>query len=81
MKNKKVEIIIGVILLFIALVFVCRSFNPNIEPKYMMIIWGIAILVGILFALRELNTWYWKINKAIELLEKIEKNTRKNNNG
>jgi hypothetical protein len=29
---------------------------------------------------RELITWYWKINRAIELLEKIEENTRKDKN-
>lgn len=27
--------------------------------------------------IRELITWYWKINRIIELLEKIEENTRK----
>ncbi len=29
------------------------------------------------FVIRELVAWYWKINRAIELLEKIEINTRK----
>ena len=39
----------------------------------------ISIFFGIFifFILREVITWYWKINKAIDLLEKIEKNTRK----
>jgi hypothetical protein len=26
--------------------------------------------------IREVVTWYWKINKIVDLLEKIEKNTR-----
>jgi small-conductance mechanosensitive channel len=34
------------------------------------------IFVGFVL-IRELITWYWKINRAIELLEKIEENTRK----
>jgi len=34
----------------------------------------IAIVVFIL--LREVFTWYWKLNKISNLLEKIESNTR-----
>lgn len=34
------------------------------------------VLVGFIL-IRELITWYWKINRIIELLEKIEENTRK----
>lgn len=34
------------------------------------------ILAGFVL-IRELITWYWKINRIIELLEKIEENTRK----
>lgn len=36
------------------------------------------ILLGLLalFILREVLAWYWKINKVIQLLEKIEENTR-----
>ncbi len=29
------------------------------------------------FLIREGATWYWKINKAIRILERIERNTRK----
>lgn len=50
-------------------------------PDYVM--WVIIIIFGIIilyFILRELRTWYWKINRQIELLEKIEKNTRPKNN-
>ena len=37
------------------------------------------VIVGILFtlAIREIVTWYWKINRMVNLLEKIENNTRK----
>ncbi|MBU2103963.1 hypothetical protein KJ848_03015 [Patescibacteria group bacterium] len=36
------------------------------------------ILLGLLalFILREVLAWYWKINRVIQLLEKIEENTR-----
>ncbi|MBP7741105.1 MAG: hypothetical protein KA104_00240 [Candidatus Pacebacteria bacterium] len=38
------------------------------------------LLVGIIlfFLLREVFTWYWKINRIVVLLEKIEQNTRPN---
>ena len=33
--------------------------------------------IGLFFLLvREIITWYWKINKIVSLLEQIEKNTR-----
>jgi hypothetical protein len=37
----------------------------------------IPFVVVIFFALREVMTWYWKLNKISNLLEKIEENTRK----
>ncbi|OHA87735.1 MAG: hypothetical protein A3A96_02105 [Candidatus Zambryskibacteria bacterium RIFCSPLOWO2_01_FULL_39_39] len=39
----------------------------------------IFLLVAIIFfiVVREILTWYWKINKAIRILERIERNTRK----
>ena len=40
--------------------------------------WAWLILAIIFFiAIREVCTWYWKINEGIELLRKIEENTRK----
>jgi hypothetical protein len=41
---------------------------------------GIVIFIGLFFLFRELIAWYWKINEAIELLKKIEENTRPNGN-
>jgi len=38
---------------------------------------GFVILaIFIFFVLRELFTWYWKLNKIVKLLEDIEENTR-----
>jgi hypothetical protein len=47
----------------------------NLEPRS-LIFW---LLISFLFFLliREIVTWYWKINKIAALLEKIEQNTRK----
>ena len=44
-----------------------------------IIIGIIAIIVMITLFLigREIVTWYWKINKIIRLLDRIERNTRK----
>jgi len=41
-----------------------------------IIIGGIGIIVSFLVC-REIVTWYWKINKIIRLLGRIERNTRK----
>ena len=43
----------------------------------------IGIIIGIIgmtvffLVIREIVTWYWKINKIVRSLDKIEKNTRK----
>lgn len=34
----------------------------------------LVIAIVIFLLLREFNCWYWKINKVIELLEKISSN-------
>ncbi len=42
----------------------------------------LVFLIGaflLFFILRELFTWYWKINEVVALLEKIEQNTRPKN--
>lgn len=36
-----------------------------------------TIIIFIIF--REVLTWYWKLNKISDLLEKIEENTRSKN--
>mgnify|MGYP001558936474 CR=1 FL=1 len=40
---------------------------------------GILIFVGLFFLLREFWCWYWKINERLNLLKKIEENTRQKN--
>lgn len=39
------------------------------------VLW-VCVAVLVFLVLREVFTWYWKINKIVDLLEKIEKNTR-----
>ncbi|MEI6304912.1 MAG: hypothetical protein WCP09_02760 [Candidatus Taylorbacteria bacterium] len=47
---------------------------------------GASILLYLFFAfiffmiIRELVTWYWKINRITDLLEQIEKNTKPKDN-
>jgi len=43
--------------------------------SYLTIIW---LIIFFIFIIREIALWYWKINRIVALLEKIEKNTRKN---
>jgi len=39
----------------------------------------IPIIILIFWLCREVVTWYWKLNKISDLLEKIEENTRQKN--
>lgn len=50
------------------------SFFPSIpwSDALLYLFWGLIFFMVI----RELVTWYWKINKITDLLDKIEKNTR-----
>lgn len=41
-----------------------------------LLLWLLGIFIVFLI-IRELVLWYWKISKIVSLLEKIEKNTRK----
>lgn len=41
------------------------------------LVFGIFVFIFIWLALREVRTWYWKTNEMIELLKKIEENTKK----
>ena len=40
------------------------------------IVW-FFVLILIFLLIREIFTWYWKINRIVELLEQIERNTHK----
>ena len=48
------------------------------ESSAILMALGIFAFISLVLflVLREIVTWYWKINKAIGLLEKIEENTR-----
>lgn len=50
------------------------SFLPSIHLSDLLLylFWGFIFFMVI----RELVTWYWKINKISDTLDKIEKNTR-----
>lgn len=37
---------------------------------------ALAFALFVFLVLREVFTWYWKINKIVVLLEQIEENTR-----
>jgi hypothetical protein len=38
---------------------------------------GFLLIAIIILLIREIVTWYWKINRIVSLLEKIERNTRR----
>ena len=42
-----------------------------------IIIIGIIGIIALFLIGREIVTWYWKINKIIRSLDRIERNTRK----
>jgi hypothetical protein len=49
-------------------------------PSYFLNILEILLILFLFFLLiREFVTWYWKLNRIVNLLEKIEENTRKEN--
>ena len=43
------------------------------DPISFLIVLGILVALFLIF--RELVAWYWKINKIVDILERIEKNT------
>lgn len=42
-------------------------------------VWFFIAFLLIFFLFREIFTWYFKLNRIVELLEQIEENTRLNN--
>ena len=53
------------------------SFARIFDPINILLFLGLLILLFLIC--REILCWYWKINKALVLLQKIEKNTRQKN--
>lgn len=41
---------------------------------------GVVTIISIFLIIREFLTWYWKINRMVDLLEKIERNTSRQEN-
>ena len=55
---------------------VADSIGNFIASNLPVIFLSLATLALFILIIRELVTWYWKINNILSLLEKIEKNTR-----
>ena len=55
--------------------------NSSIISSLIVLGVFVFVLVILFLILREVVTWYWKINQAISLLTKIEENTRKHSIG
>ncbi|EKE11604.1 MAG: hypothetical protein ACD_15C00047G0002 [uncultured bacterium] len=53
--------------------FIIKSIEDNAFPIAILIL----IAISFAFLIREIALWYWKVNDVIDLLEKIERNTRK----
>jgi len=51
-----------------------------VESKGLIILLLIIAWLAIWLLVREIRTWYWKINEILVLLKKIEENTNQNNN-
>ena len=56
------------------------SIMANIMEKWLLILLLAIFCLLVWLLIREINTWYWKINDILVVLKKIEKNTRQNNN-
>jgi hypothetical protein len=50
----------------------------NLGTSVFALLIALTIVAVIFLVCRELMCWYWKINRTIELLEKIEANTNTN---
>lgn len=55
------------------------GFDKFFPAPYDMLFVVVAA-IALFFAIRELNCWYWKINKQVKILEKIEENINKHQN-
>jgi len=49
---------------------------PTLDQSLVNLIFPVLLGLLLLFILREVFAWYWKINKIVRLLERIEENTR-----
>lgn len=49
---------------------------PTLDPALVTLAFPAVLVLLTLFILREVWAWYFKINKIVRLLERIEENTR-----
>lgn len=49
---------------------------PTLDPSLTNLIFPVLLGLLFLFIIREIIAWYFKINKVVRLLERIEENTR-----
>lgn len=49
---------------------------PSLDPALVSLAFPVLLGLLALFILREVWAWYFKINKIVRLLERIEENTR-----
>lgn len=79
-------LIAGGLFLLIAIILPIMQGHPTFLDSFLptefgrtQVTPGVVIVILIIFFLiiREIVTWYWKINKMVSLLEEIRDNTRK----
>lgn len=49
---------------------IAQAASETKMPEFMPVLVGLAVLIGVFFMLREVFTWYWKINRRVEIQEK-----------
>lgn len=55
-----------------SLSFTNQFIGQFIKQNSLVIVLILLVLIVIWLLIRELRTWYWKVNKIVNLLEKIE---------
>ena len=78
MENKNLQLTVSILSAGIVVgLFIFWYQNSGIRMDSPIVSVLVAIVGAIAFFLiiREILTWYWKINRIVSLLEKIEKNT------
>jgi len=78
MENKNLQLTVSILSAGIVVsLFIFWYQNSGIRMDSPIVSVLVAIVGAIAFFLiiREILTWYWKINRVVNLLEKIEKNT------
>ncbi len=77
--GKTDSILLGVGIILVALIL-SVVITPDFADHYGKWIGGFMLFggigIGLFLILRIFNLWYWKIDKIVKLLEKIEENTR-----